>query len=726
MKDKENPNQDQNKIINKNVSTIRKYVPIDVMNSGHKIEVSHREARIWDKRDRCPYCNLDVTNFSRHLFRKHPQEESVAKIEEISKGNPRRKQMIELLRKQGNFSLYSENIIRPVQRLSSTNFKDDLTFLPCTYCKGLYRKTSLSRHAKICVFNNKNKSTVRRYPSEAQTLLAFTESRKPFLDQLRLKNEVFQTMHADRISLISKGDPIICQYGDDYLKKHKRPHIKNLVSNKMREMGRLLIHLKDVYNIQSILETLKPQHFDKVVSAARITAGYCELTKQFRAPSLASHYHTNLLAICSTATTLLLKQNPILPVKNYSETLKDVDNFRTLVKSNWKFEMGSLAIKDLTEKHALTPQILPVTEDVVLFNNHCYKIADESANHLQNNLENIDAFKTLSETILALTISLNRKRVGDVQYIKLESYQSTTQKTVDCLGVLTECEKALTSHFKRIITIGKGSKPVPILFPKKIQGYIEVMLKCRNSTTFIPKENPFLFALVGSISRWIDASRVLKKYAISSGAKNPETITSSRLRKQIATFLQILSLSEAEMEQMATFMGHTKKTHEEFYRLPQELYQTSKIAKLLLTMMNKGISKQDQGKTINELDIALNTWETNEAEVTQSGAVMSPETEGNDPVSSNTKNDETEVSLNMDLHLPEKTKYVGKEKRTRGTWTSKQKQILLKYFKNQINNKVTPRKSDCLKFKEKNLEVFEEKTWLQIKVFVYNSFKNTK
>lgn len=31
MKDKENPNQDQNKIINKNVSTIRKYVPIDVM-----------------------------------------------------------------------------------------------------------------------------------------------------------------------------------------------------------------------------------------------------------------------------------------------------------------------------------------------------------------------------------------------------------------------------------------------------------------------------------------------------------------------------------------------------------------------------------------------------------------------------------------------------------------------------------------------------------------------
>ncbi|KAJ8931968.1 hypothetical protein NQ318_016805 [Aromia moschata] len=42
-----------------------------------------------------------------------------------------------------------------------------------------------------------------------------------------------------------------------------------------------------------------------------------------------------------------------------------------------------------------------------------------------------------------------------------------------------------------------------------------------------------------------------RKYAQTSGAKNPETLTSSRLRKQIATVLQILNLSDIEMEQIA-------------------------------------------------------------------------------------------------------------------------------------------------------------------------------
>lgn len=92
------------------------------------------------------------------------------------------------------------------------------------------------------------------------------------------------------------------------------------------------------------------------------------------------------------------------------------------------------------------------------------------------------------------------------------------------------------------------------------------MLKVREHTDFIPKENPYLFALDGTKDRWIDGAYVLRKYANSCGAQNPATITSSRLRKQIATVLQILNLNEIEMEQLATFMGHTKKTHEEFYR----------------------------------------------------------------------------------------------------------------------------------------------------------------
>lgn len=468
--------------------------------------------------------------------------------------------MINFLRKEGNFLMYSKNIIRPVQRPVVSDAKKKLIFLPCKFCKGLYKKESLTRHAKLCVFNKNKNETKISYSSIGQTMLAFTESRKAFLDRLRLKTEVFNIMHADRISLVGKSDPIICQYAEDYLRKHKRRHIRNIVSNKIREMGRLLIKLQDLYNIHSILEALKPENFDKVVSSARIISGYCESTKEFQAPSLAMHFRTILVTVCSTAVTLILKKNPVLPIENYEEALRNVNNFRELVRDNWKFEMGSLAEKDLSEKKSLNPQKLPVAKDIILFNNNCNAVAEKAQHELENDLNNIKAFKNLSEATLALTISLNRKRSGDVQYIKIETYnKDTTSMQENCLNILTETEKQLTQHFKRVVTIGKGSKAVPILFPKKIQKFICLMLKVREHTDFIPKENPYLFALDGTKDRWIDGAYVLRKYANSCGAQNPATITSSRLRKQIATVLQILNLNEIEMEQLATFMGHTKK-----------------------------------------------------------------------------------------------------------------------------------------------------------------------
>lgn len=47
---------------------------------------------------------------------------------------------------------------------------------------------------------------------------------------------------------------------------------------------------------------------------------------------------TTLLAVYSAAKSLLLKKNPVLPVTNYDEALKNVKKFRELVDENWKFE----------------------------------------------------------------------------------------------------------------------------------------------------------------------------------------------------------------------------------------------------------------------------------------------------------------------------------------------------------------------------------------------------
>ncbi|CAH0560528.1 unnamed protein product [Brassicogethes aeneus] len=573
-----------------------------------EIATSKRNARIWDKKDRCPFCYKDVTNFSRHLFRNHKNEESVINILNFSKGSKDRKKYIDFLRKEGNFSAFYENKVRPVQRPTSNLSKKE-DFLPCIYCKGLYKTKSLGRHSKKCFFNSNQSMTQIRHASEAQTILAFTESRRTFLNRLRLKTEVFPTMHADRISLNGKKDPIICQYAEDYLRKHKRPHIKNLVANKIRELGRFLIPMKEIYKIDNMLDALKPENYDKVVSAVRIISGYNETDKSFQAPSLALHFKTILLSVCSAAKTLLLKKDPILPVTDYDNILKKLKDFRELVDYNWKFEMGSLALKDLNEKCSTRPKKIPISNDIILFKDYCYALGTKAIISLRKYPYNLKLFKDLIEVTLALTILINRKRIGDVQYLKQNTYhESENNFQKDCFDVLTDVEKEISKNFKRVVTIGKGSKPVPILFPRKIQEYIEVIFEVRNKTDFIPTANPYLFALPGSTTKWIDGSRVLRKFAANCGAENPLTLTSSRLRKQIATVLQILNLNEIEMEQVASFMGHTKKTHEEFYRLPQELFQTSKIAKLLL-MMERGVNKDDQGKSLEQLDIELETDE---------------------------------------------------------------------------------------------------------------------
>lgn len=59
------------------------------------------------------------------------------------------------------------------------------------------------------------------------------------------------------------------------------------------------------------------------------------------------------------------------------------------------------------------------------------------------------------------------------------------------------------------------------------------------------------------------------------------------------------------MEQLATFMGHTNEVHKKFYRLPDDVYQTAKISKLLI-LMEDGKADAYKGKSLEEIDLDLN------------------------------------------------------------------------------------------------------------------------
>lgn len=92
----------------------------------------------------------------------------------------------------------------------------------------------------------------------------------------------------------------------------------------------------------------------------------------------------------------------------------------------------------------------------------------------------------------------------------------------------------------------------------------------------------------------------MHQYAKACGAKNPDALTSTRLRKHLAT----LSMNDGDIEQLSSFMGHTVNVHKNSYSLSDNVFQTAKISKLLL-LMESGQAGNFKGQVLDDIEINL-------------------------------------------------------------------------------------------------------------------------
>ena len=86
------------------------------------------------------------------------------------------------------------------------------------------------------------------------------------------------------------------------------------------------------------------------------------------------------------------------------------------------------------------------------------------------------------------------------------------------------------------------------------------------------------------------------------GAKQPDLLRSTKLRKQIATMSQILNLKDNELDLLARYLGHDIRVHREYYRLPEDTLQVAKISKLLLAMERGGDGLQ-VGQGLDDIEV---------------------------------------------------------------------------------------------------------------------------
>lgn len=570
------------------ISNVKLSVPFisSNFNFDGEVETSKKKnitnKRVWDKVDHCLFCEKNVTNFTRHLLRKHNEEIEVIRFMALPKGSAERKKEADILRKRGNFlfNVDGKSKIKPVRRPYEFRTKSSVSdYLPCKHCLGMFKKKYLYRHFKIC--KNVKIQTEKRNQAQADgqnLLFSFTDT-----DEQLVKN-VFPRMAADKISFVAKSDKLIKAFGSRYLKSHKEKHLVTVVSQKMRTLARYLIAMKSENKAICCLEDcLTPKYFDSTVKCSMQIANYNKLTDSFASPSVILKLGHLIKQCCDIAEFIILKDQD-----GKSEKIKQVQNMKYLMETQWSHEISTNASKDITQKKWNKPAILPLTSDIKLFRDHLLKIEIESYSKLKTNPENVQAYRDLQDSILAQLILLNRRRSGEIQRILLNTYTNSSSEISqeEVVQALSPMETELTKSFKRIVIRGKRGRGVPVLFTPHIQKRLQYLLQLRQIVSFIKKDNPYLFPLTQSSNNCVRASDVIRKFGIDSGAEHPENITSTRLRKHVATVTQILNLSEGDIEQLSTFMGHSINVHKEYYRLSDNAFQVYILICSLIISIN--------------------------------------------------------------------------------------------------------------------------------------------
>ncbi|XP_060798518.1 uncharacterized protein LOC132900442 isoform X2 [Neoarius graeffei] len=130
------------------------------------------------------------------------------------------------------------------------------------------------------------------------------------------------------------------------------------------------------------------------------------------------------------------------------------------------------------------------------------------------------------------------------------------------------------------------------------------MYYIKRERSVVSSKKTHVFARPGAMSHY-RGSDCIRQFVQCCHVKNPLSLTSTRLRKHMATLSKVLNLQETELDQLADFMGHDIRVHRQFYRLPEGTLQLVKISKILMAM-EQGRLAEFQGKSLEEIDIDPN------------------------------------------------------------------------------------------------------------------------
>nr|CAI5839771.1 unnamed protein product [Callosobruchus analis] len=185
------------------------------------------------------------------------------------------------------------------------------------------------------------------------------------------------------------------------------------------------------------------------------------------------------------------------------------------------------------------------------------------------------------------------------QFTKRSSWKS--QGVAEMRESLTEFETKLANALTVVEIVGKRERKVPVLLTKEMKESIDFLLATRTSAG-VPGENPFVFARLGDSNSYMRGHDCIKKWCFEANLESPETVTSTKFRKYVATVCQVFNLKENECDWPARHLGHDIRVHREFYRLHESTVELTKVSRLLLAV-DQGKAHTFAGKSLEDIEV---------------------------------------------------------------------------------------------------------------------------
>ncbi|XP_065364497.1 uncharacterized protein LOC135957639 [Calliphora vicina] len=611
-----------------------------------------------------------------------------------------RLKIINELRKKGDFlhntsSNFNSGILI-VSRQQQRNIKNKADdYVCCTNCKAYFSKRTLRIHTKKCL-PNKNKRT-NFIESRRSTQYMHSVANKV------LKLKIFPVLRDDTISRSVRYDELILKFGNKLTEKYSSEHQHDMIRANLRLLGRFKIELKQLDpDINELKDIFKPHLFDKCVKALRTVAQWDEDLMWFKTPAVAQNL-TSLIKKCG-------KKQRAEFIKEEREDLKiDLENFLLL----WEEEIPTLinkkAVEDQNNKRRDKKVVLPSREDIKKLHTYLKEHIMNAMETLMNGFR-MSSWMQLVQTTLIFIQIFNRRRAGEIERLTIDNFGNKEKITdnidKDSLKNLSQDSIKFAKQFVRITLRGKLGRTVSVLLCPMCVKAIELIINFRGEAG-IADGNKYIFCKPSSSTlskKYHRACPLLAKFSEECGAKIPESLRGTTLRKHIATYTSLLNVEEASVDRLANFMGHHKDIHKTIYRMSVPVAEITCVSKLLMAAVGEEDEMEDEyGDDEN---------------------VEEEEEEGEVVVNDSIDKDNSEISLenshtskSSSSKKRRSTSPFGKTKRTR--WNSEEKDAIYSIFGDLKDLERLPNLKECLKAIQTS-SALKNRTPQQIKTWIDN------